>query len=212
MSGSENLKKSSAAQEWARETLFRPSLRYREAISDLHCNQNVKMKHTGLNGLKLGCSYQGISRFEFIQDIVNSEVCKGILQRKLLPFLKANSHCFSQKDSESQSCKQMAPGISITTMHWPDDNSYLNLIENLLNQMNLGVLNRKPGNFVTAKESYLKNSAYLTKVTDIADLKSRITDAFTAVTDEMLPHTRLEIEYKLDVLKATHGAHIVAFP
>ena len=49
---------------------------------------------------------------------------------------------------------------------------------------------------------------YRTKVTDLQDLKTRIRNAFELVIVEMLERTWREIEYRLDVVRATRGAHI----
>jgi len=47
-----------------------------------------------------------------------------------------------------------------------------------------------------------------TKVRDIDDLKQRISNAITTIDEAMLQRTWQEIEYRLDVLRATNGAHI----
>ena len=49
---------------------------------------------------------------------------------------------------------------------------------------------------------------YKTKVRDIDDLKQRIFNAMTTIDEAMLQRTWQEIEYRLDVLRATNGAHI----
>jgi len=55
---------------------------------------------------------------------------------------------------------------------------------------------------------YVKDVVYRTKVKDISDLKERITAAVEAIDEEMLKRTWTEIEYRLDILRATNGAHI----
>ena len=55
---------------------------------------------------------------------------------------------------------------------------------------------------------YVKDVVYRTKVKDISDLKERITAAVEAINEEMLKRTWTEIEYRLDILRATNGAHI----
>ena len=55
---------------------------------------------------------------------------------------------------------------------------------------------------------YVKDVVYRTKVKDISDLKERITAAVNTIDEEMLRRTWTEIEYRLDVLRATNGAHI----
>ena len=39
-------------------------------------------------------------------------------------------------------------------------------------------------------------------------MKARITDAFATITEDMLENTWREIDYRLDVLRATKGAHV----
>jgi hypothetical protein len=55
---------------------------------------------------------------------------------------------------------------------------------------------------------YVKDIVYKTKVRDINDLKQRITDAIATVDEAMLEQTWMETEYRLDVLRATNGAHV----
>ena len=69
------------------------------------------------------------------------------------------------------------------------------------------------------KKCYQNNSFYILiicllqpvvdkdKVKDISDLKERITAAVNTIDEEMLRRTWTEIEYRLDVLRATNGAH-----
>jgi hypothetical protein len=52
---------------------------------------------------------------------------------------------------------------------------------------------------------------YSTPVPDIDTLKTRIRDALATVTEEMLENTWREIEYTLDVLRATNGAHVEVY-
>ena len=58
---------------------------------------------------------------------------------------------------------------------------------------------------------YLKDIVYKTKVWDIDDLKQRIPNAMTTIDEAMLQQTWQEIEYRLDVLRATNGAHIEVY-
>jgi len=53
-----------------------------------------------------------------------------------------------------------------------------------------------------------KSDVQTTKVRDIDDLKQRISNAITTIDEAMLQRTWQEIEYRLDVLRATNGAHI----
>ena len=58
---------------------------------------------------------------------------------------------------------------------------------------------------------YVKDIVYKTKVQDIDDLKQRISNAMTTIDEAMLQHTWQEIEYHLDVLRATNGTHIEVY-
>ena len=48
-------------------------------------------------------------------------------------------------------------------------------------------------------------------VPDITNLKVRITDAFPTITEDMLENTLREIDYQLDFLRATKGAHVEVY-
>ena len=58
---------------------------------------------------------------------------------------------------------------------------------------------------------YVKDEVFSTPVPDITNLKARITDAFATITEDMLENTLREIDYRLDVLRATKGAHIEVY-
>ena len=58
---------------------------------------------------------------------------------------------------------------------------------------------------------YVKDIVFSTPVPDITNLKARITDAFATVTEDMLENTWREIDYRLDVLSATKGAHVEVY-
>jgi len=58
---------------------------------------------------------------------------------------------------------------------------------------------------------YIKDKVFLTPVPDITNLKARITDAFATITVDMLENTWREIDYRLDVLRATKGAHVEVY-
>jgi hypothetical protein len=45
-------------------------------------------------------------------------------------------------------------------------------------------------------------------VTSLDELKLRIVAAIETVTPQMLENTWREIEYRLDILRATKGAHV----
>ena len=57
----------------------------------------------------------------------------------------------------------------------------------------------------------VKDKVFSTPVPDITNLKARITDAFAAITEDMLENTWREIDYRLDVLRATKGAHVEVY-
>ena len=46
------------------------------------------------------------------------------------------------------------------------------------------------------------------KINDLAHLKARITEAINSVTPDMLGRVWDELEYRLDVCRATNGSHI----
>jgi len=50
---------------------------------------------------------------------------------------------------------------------------------------------------------YVKDKVFSTPVPDVINLKARITDAFATITEDMLENTWREIDYRLDVLRAT---------
>jgi hypothetical protein len=58
---------------------------------------------------------------------------------------------------------------------------------------------------------YVKDIVYRTKAQDITNLKQRITDAIATIDEGMLQRTWQEIEYRLDVLRATNSAHIEVY-
>jgi hypothetical protein len=58
---------------------------------------------------------------------------------------------------------------------------------------------------------HVKDIVYQTKVWDIANLKPRTTDAIATTDEGTVQGTWQEILYRLDVLCATNGAHIVLY-
>jgi len=58
---------------------------------------------------------------------------------------------------------------------------------------------------------YVKDTVVSTPVPDIGNLKARITDAFATILEDMLGNTWREIDYQLDVLRATKGAHVEVY-
>ena len=55
---------------------------------------------------------------------------------------------------------------------------------------------------------YVKDRVYATHVPDLNTLRRRITDAVASITQEMLHNVWREVEYRLDVLRVTRGAHV----
>ena len=58
---------------------------------------------------------------------------------------------------------------------------------------------------------YVKDTVFSTPVPDITNLKARTTDAFAAITGDMLENTWRETDYRLDVLRATKAAHVEVY-
>jgi len=58
---------------------------------------------------------------------------------------------------------------------------------------------------------YVKDKVFSTPVPDFTNLKARITDAFATITEDILKNTWREIDYRLDVLRATKGAHVEVY-
>jgi len=55
---------------------------------------------------------------------------------------------------------------------------------------------------------YIKSIVYAEKIRNIQHLQDRITSAIGTVTRDMIQKTWQEIEFRLDVSRATKGAHI----
>ena len=58
---------------------------------------------------------------------------------------------------------------------------------------------------------YVKDQVYRTPIHDLQTLKTRIREAIATVTPQMLHNTWREIEFRLDVLRATNGAHVETY-
>ena len=58
---------------------------------------------------------------------------------------------------------------------------------------------------------YVKDKVFSTPVPDIINLKAKITDAFATITEDMLENMWREIDCRLDVLRATKGAHVEVY-
>ena len=57
----------------------------------------------------------------------------------------------------------------------------------------------------------LRTKCFATPVPDVTNLKARITDAFVTITEDMLENTWREIDYLLDVLRATKGSNVEVY-
>jgi hypothetical protein len=55
---------------------------------------------------------------------------------------------------------------------------------------------------------YVKNIVYQVKINDLQHLKAHIMDTVAMVIPNMLQATWNELEYHLDISRATKGAHI----
>ena len=58
---------------------------------------------------------------------------------------------------------------------------------------------------------FIKDAVYRRKVRDLADLRQRINEAVELITAHMLINTWQELEYRLDICRATTGAHIEVY-
>ena len=57
----------------------------------------------------------------------------------------------------------------------------------------------------------VKNQVYRTPVCDLADLQERINAAVNSVTPQMLHNTWVEVQYQLDISRATNGSHVEVY-
>ncbi|PSN33153.1 hypothetical protein C0J52_26074 [Blattella germanica] len=57
----------------------------------------------------------------------------------------------------------------------------------------------------------MKDRVFATPVNDIPELRTRIRDVIAIITTEMLVRTLQEIEYMLDIVHATNGAHVEVY-
>ncbi|GBL62149.1 hypothetical protein AVEN_225592-1 [Araneus ventricosus] len=55
---------------------------------------------------------------------------------------------------------------------------------------------------------YVKQHVYSERINDINNLKQRIMDVIHSVTPDVLTLVCQELDYRLDVCRATNGAHI----
>ncbi|GBN80779.1 hypothetical protein AVEN_256342-1 [Araneus ventricosus] len=55
---------------------------------------------------------------------------------------------------------------------------------------------------------YIKDRVFATPIVDVEELKARIQAAVCTVTEDVLKNTWWELEYCLDILRATKGAYV----
>ncbi|GBO37822.1 hypothetical protein AVEN_70952-1 [Araneus ventricosus] len=55
---------------------------------------------------------------------------------------------------------------------------------------------------------YVRNKVYSREIRVVEDLRASITAAVSTVTTEILQRTWLELDYRLDIPRATKGAHV----
>ena len=58
---------------------------------------------------------------------------------------------------------------------------------------------------------YVKDKMFSTPIPDITNLTAWKTEAFTTITEDMLENTWREIDYRLDFLRSTKGAHVEVY-
>jgi hypothetical protein len=58
---------------------------------------------------------------------------------------------------------------------------------------------------------YVKSNVFRTPVNGFDDLKNRIRNAISAIPADTFHRTWQELEYRLDVLRVTKGAHIEVY-
>ena len=61
------------------------------------------------------------------------------------------------------------------------------------------------------RRGYVENIIYQTKVRDINDLQYQIIEAIGTITVDMLARTWQKIEYQLDIVYVTDGAHVEVY-
>jgi hypothetical protein len=65
--------------------------------------------------------------------------------------------------------------------------------------------------YINYSPNYIKDRVYAKKVKSIAELKHRIEETLTSFTQDRLLNVWNEIIYRLDVLRATNGAHVEVY-
>jgi len=62
-----------------------------------------------------------------------------------------------------------------------------------------------------SRYSTVRTVLYRRKVRDLADLRQSIIEGVGVITPQMLINTWKELEYRLDICRATAGAHIEVY-
>jgi hypothetical protein len=57
----------------------------------------------------------------------------------------------------------------------------------------------------------VNDQVFLSKLGSVVELRARINNAVASLTPQMLENTLGEIEYRLDILRATNGAYIARY-
>jgi hypothetical protein len=57
----------------------------------------------------------------------------------------------------------------------------------------------------------MKDRVFVPPVNDFQDLRARIRETIATVPMDMLERTWQEIEYRLDIVRATNGAHVEVY-
>jgi hypothetical protein len=65
--------------------------------------------------------------------------------------------------------------------------------------------------FINYSPHYIKDRVYTKKVNNITELKHRIEETLASITQDRLLNVWNEIIYRLDVLRATNGAHVEVY-
>ncbi|GBM18326.1 hypothetical protein AVEN_106022-1 [Araneus ventricosus] len=78
----------------------------------------------------------------------------------------------------------------------------------LRNKMLIASKKRLLAVYENQRDEIVKNIVYKTPVPSLDEMKRRIVTAIQNVTPQMLENTWREIEFRLDVLRATKGSHV----
>ena len=62
--------------------------------------------------------------------------------------------------------------------------------------------------FYVGEGGFVKVPVYWTQICDLADLQQRIYAVVNNITQQMFRNTWVEVEYRLDISRATNGSHV----